>query len=461
MKDLDPRRVTSLNVVEPVPQERCANRRPLRTRGRVPARHRCPRGPARLLAVLLALSGVLLSLSPQPPTVDAAAATLIVPGESIGPARLGMTVEALAAVLGPAARGPAGTLVFPKRGVAADVQGGVAVRLSTTSPQFRTLFGAGVGTRADEAARLIGDANSVVTGSATETTVLYPFQGVGFVFRGSRAVLAFVVERIAIGPLAAPPPAPAAPPGLMPAPPGLPPLSPGTTPSEAPAPRGTAAPAPMPLALRGLAETVDTAGPLFRVTGRVANAGKEASGPVTVTVTFDWSSGDRTANRVAIASISPDAEAPFTLTTLVASDVVTSYTVRVSVDTPGGAAAPVTGTRLVPLAVYTELAKLKIKVDVQLGAPASASPGVQALVSIKETRPIPIRLVKDVLALIPFGPSGQGQQVHVAPGQTVTIIVPAAPSGRVVTPAGTTITTGSIAPLLGEPKILDVTLGAP
>lgn len=467
MEGLGLRGGTRVIGVEPVSQETCVNRRLRSTRrGGVPTQgfRRCPCGAARFLAALLAISGVFLSPGPQLSAAGAVEATLIVPGASLGPAVLGMTIKDLVAVLGPAVPGPAGTLAFPKWGVIATLQDGVAVRLSTTNPRFRTVDGAGVGTRPAEATQLVGDMNAVVTQSETETMVLYPFQGVGFVFRGGRAVAAFVVGRIALGPQAAPPAAPAAPPGLAPAPPGVPPAPRGPTtflPSTSQGPIGSVS-APS-LALRDLTDAVNAAGPLIRISGRIANTGSDSAGPVAVTVILRWLSGDESEKQVPVAArMSPGAEAPFTVTAFLASDLVIGYTVKIP-----GAAAPAEETRTVPPAAYTELAKLRIKVDVQLGGPDPTSRvrGVQALVSITDTKPIPPSWVKDVLVLIPpasNAPSGQGQQVHVTPGQTVTIVIPIAPTSvAVVTPGGATVTSsGSIAPLIGQPQILDVTLGS-
>jgi len=383
--------------------------------------------------------------------------TLIVPGESLGPAKLGMTRRNLVATLGPSAPGPAGTLAFPRWGVLVALRDGAAVRLSTTSPRFRTLFGAGVGSRSDEVPRLIGDMNSASMESGSDVTVLYPFQGVGFVSRGGRVVAAFVVERIAMGPQIAPGPAVSAPPGLMPVPPGMPPASSGTAPSQAPQSPGGPVPAAS-FALRGLAETVDVGGPLLRISGRIANTGRGAAGPVVMNVVFHRVSGDESTKQVTIAqALAPGAEAPFTITTFVATDLVTRYVIQI----PDGTAAPFSQTRTVPVAAYTELAKQRIKIDVQLGAPSASDlrgPGVQALISIKDTTPIPIAWVRGVLVLIPPSPNTpnrQGQQVRLTPGQTVTIIVPAAAGfGGGVTPQGT------FPPLVGQPQVLDVTLGA-
>lgn len=450
--------------VEPATEETSVSRKPCSTRwGAVPtaAVRRRPGGAVRMLAALLALSGVLLSPGPQAPAAGAADATLIVPGASLGPAMLGMTRNDLVAVLGRAVQGQAGTLEFPKWGVIAIMQGGVAVRLSTASPRFHTLDGAGVGSRQDEATRLVGDMNSVVTQYGIETTVLYPFQGVGFVFRGGRAVTAFVIGRIGLGPQVTPPSAPAATSGLVPLPPGAPPAPPGPTllPSIPQRPGGSVS---VPsLALRDLAETVHGAG-LIRIAGKVANTGQEATGPVAVTVVFGWLSGDKSQKQVTVADrIAPGAEVPFTVVASVATDLIIRYTVRVLAD----AAPSVEETRTVPPQAYTEFAKQKIKMDVQLGAPDSTSRarGVQALVSIKDTSPIPIRWVKDVLVLIPAASGAQsGQPVRVTPGQTVTVIIPLAPNSLMVMgPAGatTTTTTGSVVPLVGQPQILDVTLG--
>ncbi len=401
------------------------------------------------------------------PRAWAADGALIVPGQSLGPARIGMTAKELTAALGPGRQGLPGMLVFPKWGIVAVLQGGMVVRLSTASPRFRTSVGAGVGTQSTQATRLIGDFNSVVTRSGADTTVLYPFQGVGFVFRGGRAVEAFVVERIAFGPVASPiAPAPAAPAGA-PAEPGIPVSgSPPVSPGAAPGASGAGSPAAGALAslrLRDLSAAVDVTGPLVRVTGKLVNIGAPSPGAVTLTVVFHRVSGDDISKDAAVSAPTPaQRETPFTATTSLASDLVTRYTVRVSSASAGG--PPLEETRAVPVSAYTELAKQRIKVDVQLGAPAMNTMGVQALVSIKDTSPIPAAWVKDARVSIPTA-SQAGQtsavEVHVAPGQTVTVVIPSVPAGGVVNTPGGALGGVLIAPLVGQPQVLDVTLQGP
>lgn len=454
--------------VEPLTLGGCRNRR-MRTRNGAgdrpptqrPGRHRA-RGIVRLGAVLLGLLGLLLTPSVLVPA-GAADTTLIVPGQSLGPARLGMTEQELVAALGTAVRGPVGKLAFPRWGLVATVQNGFVVRLSTTSSRFRTSHGAGVGVRADEAARLVGDQNAVVTQTGGETAVLFPFQGVGFVFRSGRAAEAFVVERIALGPptlggTAAPSQAPSisAPTG---APPALP--VPGTR-RAGQAPPATGAGASS-LVIRELTETVDANSALLRVTGKLANGGVLAAGPMSLAATFSRASGDDTEKQVTIAQqIQPGAEASFEAVTALTDDLVVRYTIKVLAGAFASGAAPVQETRRVPLTAYTDLARQRIKVDVQLGGPSNTAPMVQAFVSISGTSPIPSAWVKDVRVLIPFGSSGQ--EVHLAPGQTQMILVPAVPLSPPIPGPGGTVTAGSttlVAPLVGQPKILDVTLGAP
>ncbi len=105
--------------------------------------HRARWVRGRCVSALLGMTMLMGALMVSDPAVRAADTALIVPGQSLGPARLGMTGRELQAVLGPGAPGLPGMLVFSRWGVVATVQDGVVVRLSTTSPHFRTVHGVG------------------------------------------------------------------------------------------------------------------------------------------------------------------------------------------------------------------------------------------------------------------------------------------------------------------------------
>ncbi|SRR5579884_22300 len=391
-------------------------------------------------ALALTLAATLASLAPQAAHADAT--KLIRPGDSIGPARIGMSASGLVAALGRPVQAPAGQLVFPRWGIAASLEGGVAVRLSTTSPQFRTARGVGVGAALEEVAALVGDLNEAFMQVGADTIVTFPFQGIGLVFRGGRAVEVFVMERIAMGPPATPPGAPARGP-QAPAPP-----APAREPQE------TQGAAPAGVAIKGLAEMVNAAG-LLRVTGQVVNTGTERIEPVSVTVTFQRRSGEQFEKQSTLAALAPGAAAPFTVDTVIEADVVTSYTVAVTAGPDLAAAPGARQTRVVPPSAYAEFARQRVRVEVQLGAPAAGARGafVQVLLSIGETRPLPRGWVKSVRVLIP-SPAGS-QEAQVAPDSVVTVLVPAA------TPAGLPQPGQPLPPaedLIGEPQILEVVL---
>src|SRR5215472_1685058 len=144
--------------------------------GRRPRR----RGWRRFVAI-----AALAALTPGLASVWAASAAdtsvRIIPGESIGPTRLGMTEGAADSAMGPSVKQGPTRRAYPRVGLVVDFDAGRVVRIATASTKYRTALGAGVGTAVDDAARLVGDDNSVTTTSGEETTVLYMFQGVGFV----------------------------------------------------------------------------------------------------------------------------------------------------------------------------------------------------------------------------------------------------------------------------------------
>ena len=149
----------------------------------------------RLFAVLLV--AIPLAVSIEFPAVGATLPTLITPGVGIGPVRLGMSVGQVTALLGhPALPAQGGGLSFPQWAMTVSVQEGVVVRVSTASRLFQTTRGAGVGASHNQATQLIGDPNQVVTSTGGFLTALYPFSGIGFVFRGDRAVEVFVVPSV-------------------------------------------------------------------------------------------------------------------------------------------------------------------------------------------------------------------------------------------------------------------------
>jgi hypothetical protein len=410
------------------------------------------RGIVCLVVLALLASGVL-------PTAGAEGPTLIVPGHSLGPAWLGMSVGDLKATLGPFVTLSGGRMVFPRWDMTATVQDGVAVRLSTTNKKYRTENGAGVGMRLGDGPRLLGDENEVVSQSGNDATILYPFQGVGFIFRYGQAAEVVVVERIPLGQSAAPS-APAAPePGGRPFP------SPPSEPQPSPQDTGTSGPSQLPpgaVSIRGLAETVNDAS-VLRITGEVMTSGSQRSGPVTLVVTFDKASGDQAQTQVSLAAAgNPGTPIPFGIDTSVATDPIVRYSIK-AVAAPLSSSAAATPTqpteeiRNVPPTVYRDLARRRVKVDVELGGPSNTSAMVQVLVSIASTYPIPTAWVRDVKVFIPYGSSGQ--EVHVAPGQTQTIFIPATPQW--MPPAGGAPGTPTTTALYGEPKILDVTMGSP
>ena len=133
------------------------------------------------------------------PATGAATSTLITPGVAIGAIRLGMSVHEVTAILGSATPGKDGQVKFPRWGMTVSFVDGVASRIWTANRQFRTKYGAGVGISPQEATRLVGDPNSVVTRTGGSSTILYPFQGIGFVFSADRAIAVFIKPPLVLG----------------------------------------------------------------------------------------------------------------------------------------------------------------------------------------------------------------------------------------------------------------------
>jgi hypothetical protein len=361
--------------------------------------------------------------------------TLIVPGESIGPARLGMTVAAAAAAMGPATALNARQRTYPKVDIIVTFDdGGNAAVISTTARRYRTMTDAGVSTPAADAERLVGDMNSVRETSGPDTTLWYVFQGIGFVFRSGRAVETFVVPAIALG--QAPAPAASAPvvrstlTGML----------------QASSPPGTGA-----IVLRDVTVTVLPVGG-FAVSGFVVNAGAAPAGPIVVVGAFTRASGDRTEARTIIPNpLGPGAAAPFSVRTAVTelalqtgvrADVIVGY--EVAATTAAGAPLAATGPQAVPLTAYAEFARRQIHARLDLGAPSAATgpPMVQVLVSVAETGTVPPQWIQQITVVVPYvaGGAAGSQTVELRPGEVVTVLVPAAVA-------------------LGTPEVTDVVLG--
>ena len=364
----------------------------------------------------LRIGGLILAVVLAALPARAEVSALIVPGQSLGPVSLGMSEAEVAAALGRSVSGPNGTLVFSAWKITVAFDSGMAVRISTADPQFRTRRGAGVGTGPDVATQLIGDFNELYTGDGDDLTIVYPFQGIGFNFHGGRAVEVFVIQPIRLGP----PPVPVAPPS--PSPPDE--EAPGATPPTAPAPGTTPPQVPLPgtLQVQGLGEVVDVIVGRLQVSGRLANTGAQPIGPVTVAARFVTSDKQETRTQTVLQQpIAPGAEAPFTLETSLVQSVVVRYTVEVTANSGGGSPL-VQEQRTVPVAAYTDLARQRIVVSVQLGAPSNTAPMIQVLVSITGTTPIPPEWIREVQVEVPY--TGGARSVTLAPSQTQTILIP-------------------------------------
>jgi hypothetical protein len=374
-------------------------------------------------AVLVVLAGVF------PAGADTPAG--IVPGQSLGPVSLGMSVEEITAVLGRPTQAPNGVLIFPSWKIDVTLDDGLAVRISTTDPQYRTRRGAGVGTGPDVATQLIGDLNEIYTVSGDDLTAIYPFQGVGFVFHDGAAVEVFVIKPLIL-PAGAPPTLPNQ---TLPPPGETPPMSPAPQ-----APQGVPAPG-MAMQILGLGEKVDVGRGRLLVSGRIGNTGSQPVGPVTVTAQFVMADGEETEAHVAISTpIPPEGDTAFTFEVSLAHSVVTRYTIAASTEAAAAGAAIPAQQRTVPAATYADLAVQQVQVTAQLGAPSNTAPMVQVLVFISETGSIPQAWVRQVEVEIPY--TGGSRSVTIGSGEVQTILIP------------------SVAQL-EPPQIKKVVLGAP
>jgi hypothetical protein len=356
------------------------------------------------------------------------AAAEIVPGESIGPAHLGVTAAAAASALGPSDAIAPSRRLYPRYGLIVDFDGGVAVRIGTTSMKYRTAAGAGVGTAAQDAPRLIGDDNSVTTTSGQDTAVVYAFRGVGFLFRAGRAVEAFVVPAIPFGTQKTStivPVSPSGAPVVLPGP-GAP-AGPGAPPTAA-QPAGPAAPAgSSAVVLRDVTANIPSVGGLT-VAGTAANAGAVPAGPLIVTATFTRASGDQVEGKTMIeGQLLPGGSAPFMIQAAMVSDIIIRY--QVSVANGTGTLLAALPAQPIPSAAYAEFARRQIHIRVDLGAPSQLTgpPRVQALVSVADTGAIPPAWVQQVSVTVPYVSNGTAgsADVQLAPGQTQTVLVPA------------------------------------
>jgi hypothetical protein len=394
------------------------------------------------------LAAVLLLTWPGSLPSAASVPTLIVPGEALGPARIGMSLAELVAVLGSSVPEADGQVRFPLWAVTATLQNDMAVKLSTTNPLFRTRSGAGVGTALSQAARLIGDPNFVSTANGSGTTSLYPFYGIGLIFGPTSVAEVYVVERIELSPRK--PPAPLAQVLL-----------------QAPQPQGSEIRRAAPdVAIRDLNEAVDATAGLFRVMGRVVNIGSQPATAVRVTAMFERINGEDGWKQLVLSQpIAAGADAPFSLETSVNRTIIARYTIEVTASARKNVSTPVKVARVVPPAVYAEFARQVIQVALEQGPPSNTTraPAVQVLVSIIGTGPIPRAWVKDVRVEIARNIPQGSQEVHLVPGLTQTILVLG--QGPVVTATVSNrpgfIPLGPAASLDVTPVIREVLLGTP
>jgi hypothetical protein len=402
-------------------------------------RHACGvRAPILVIGATVALSGIATALLPlaslvgAPAIADAQPSTRIVPGASIGPARLGMTAAAAAAALGPSTS-LGGTRRY---GLTVDFDSGLIVRIGTSAPKYRTADGAGVGIAAAQAPGLVGDVNSVMTTSGPNTTVVYMFQGIGFVFRGGRAVETFVVGSLPFGqPRASTVSVPGGPsiqvPGGTPMPPAAPSGAAMAAPPRGPSTGGsTQAAGPASAGLRDVTANVLSLGGLS-VAGTLVNTGTVPIGPVTVAATFTRASGDQVdAQTIVPGPIAPGGTAPFLVQTAMVADIIIRY--QVSATAAGGTLLAATGPESVPESAYAEFARRQIHIRVDLGAPSNTTgpPAVQAIVSVADTGVIPPQWVQQVTVVLPYTANGvvASQTVLLHPGQQQTVLVPAPPA---------------------------------
>jgi hypothetical protein len=150
--------------------------------------------PSLLIACLLALTGFPVGAAGD------GVSTLITPGVALGPVRLGMSITQVAASLGHPTTVQGAQLEFRRWAMTVGFQNGAVARISTTNPLFRTRRGAGVGISRLQATHLVGDQNEFLTTIGGSLTVLYPLEGIGFVFRGSRAAEVFIQPPLKINP---------------------------------------------------------------------------------------------------------------------------------------------------------------------------------------------------------------------------------------------------------------------
>ena len=339
----------------------------------------------------------------------------IEPGISIGPASLGMQADQLRAALGGSIPGRPGELVFPRWRITAMMSAGSATQLTTTNPTLRTPTGAGVGTAEAQAVPLVGDFNTAMTRTqiGAITSVLFPFQGVGFLFQNSRATAVYVVQRIPLVPSVTAPRAgePGTPSGTAAA---ATPETGAPAPSAAPSGKAT-------LDVRGLAETINGAG-VLQVTGQVANVGVGPSGAVALVVTFTRQSGAQIQQQVGVPGpVAPGATAPFAVGAAIGLDLITRYAIVGNADSGIAEVG-----RAIPFSEYSAFAIRQVQVNVALGAPVGTGNGVPAIVTITSTGAIPAVWVRDVTVQIPFS-NGGSTTVHLTPGQSPTVVVPSVP----------------------------------
>jgi hypothetical protein len=383
------------------------------------------------IGVGIAVIAALVTPFTGVPRVSAAASisTRVIPGESIGPARLGMSASTAASLMGPSVAQGATRRVYPRVGIVVDFDAGTAVRIATASAKFRTVGGAGVGTAAADTPRLVGDMNAVTTRYGQDIVVVYAFQGVGFVFRGGRAVETFVVAAIPFGPRANTAISPVSPPGSPIIVPGGPPQPPaGSNAPGGPTSSGAApAPGAASAALRDVTANVASVGGIT-VTGTAVNTGAVPIGPLVVTAAFTRASGDQVDGKTTIPGpLAPGASAPFAVRAAMVADVIIRY--QVSLTTGTGTLLAATPAQAVPASAYADFAQRQIHVKVDLGAPSQAvgPPKVQALVSVADTGAIPAQWVQQITVAIPYTSNGAAASstVQLRPGQTATVLVPA------------------------------------
>lgn len=360
---------------------------------------------------------------PQPvrPPVPAVTVTpsLIVPGRSLGPARLGMHPAELSAVLGSSTRAPNGQRYYPRWGLTVAFDGETAFKIGTAGARYRTAGGAGIGATIDAVPRQLGDVNSVATTSGVETTIRFAFRGIGFVFRGGRAVWVFIEEPIPFGPQVAPAPGAPAGPAFIPGGPAIPGI-------PAPGASGAAPAGATSIAIRDVTLQIPAAGGVT-VSGTVVNTGAGSTGPLEVIGTFTRAAGDETVLRASVGPIAPGGQAPFMLRAAMVSDIIVRYAVGV---TAGGAVVATSPPQPVPATAYAAFARGQIHIKKDMGAPANAGGGVQVLLSIQDTGAVPVQWVRQVTVDLPYATAGftQTQTVTLAPGETQTVIVPSTAS---------------------------------